>query len=48
MVKAKELCIEKNRNLIRCEVETNNQKAIDFYNSIGAAMKEKGVCWWQF
>ncbi|WP_109831387.1 GNAT family N-acetyltransferase [Reichenbachiella versicolor] len=46
MVKAKEICLEKNINLIRWEVESNNQKAIDFYNRVGATMKEKGIFRW--
>jgi len=46
MEKAKEICIEKNITLIRWEVERDNQKAIDFYNRIGATMKEKGIFRW--
>ncbi|WP_196896042.1 GNAT family N-acetyltransferase [Aureivirga marina] len=48
MEKAKEICIEKNINLICWEVESDNQKAIDFYNRIGATMKEKGLFKWNF
>ena len=36
MEKAKEICDEKSINLIRWEVEKDNQKAIKFYNRIGS------------
>ncbi len=46
MQQAKEICNKKGINLIRWEVQKDNQKAIEFYNRLGATMKEKGIFKW--
>ncbi|MBL6446386.1 GNAT family N-acetyltransferase [Fulvivirga sp. 29W222] len=48
MQRAKEICSDKAINMIRWEVETDNIKAIDFYNRLGVTMKEKGLFRWDF
>ena len=48
METARDICIDKNVNLIRWEVETENDKAIEFYNKLGASMNEKGIFRWNF
>ena len=45
---AKKICIEKNISLIRWEVEKDNEKAIEFYNRLGAKMTQKGIFRWDF
>lgn len=46
MQHAKNVCNEKNINLIRWEVEKGNVKAIEFYNRLGAKITEKGIFKW--
>ena len=45
---AKVLCKEKGIYRIRWEVEKENNKAIKFYNRLGAQLKEKGIFNWSF
>jgi len=46
MQRVKDICKEKDINLIRWEVEKDNEKAIEFYNSLGAEISMKGVFRW--
>jgi len=43
---AKKVCLAKNINLIRWEVEISNAKAISFYQKLGANMTAKGIFKW--
>jgi len=48
MQQAKQICTKRSINLIRWEVQSNNERAINFYNKLGATMKEKGIFRWKF
>ena len=43
---AQDFCVEKGIYSIRWEVQKDNLKAIEFYNGLGAKMKEKGIFRW--
>lgn len=46
MLKAKEICKQKNINRIRWEVEKDNAGAIKFYERLGAQVDVKGIFKW--
>lgn len=46
MLKAKEICKQKNINRIRWEVEKDNAAAIKFYERLGAQVNISGICKW--
>jgi len=48
MEAAKAQCLSRSVSYIRWEVETDNTKAIDFYEKLGANMTEKGIFKWKF
>ncbi len=48
MLKAKHICQNKGIRLIRWEVQQDNDKAISFYDRLGAKMSPKGVFRWKF
>jgi len=47
MQHAQKICTENNINSIRWEVETDNERAISFYKSLGANMVKKGIFKWK-
>lgn len=47
MLHAKGICETNKINSIRWEVESNNSKAISFYNRLGAKMYSKGIFKWK-
>lgn len=47
MQKAKSLCENESSGLMRWEVEKDNHKAIQFYESLSAKMVEKGIFKWK-
>jgi len=48
MLKAREICKNRNINFIKWEVEKDNFKAIEFYKRLGAEINVKGVFGWKF
>ncbi len=48
MEKAKELCANRKASTIKWEVEMDNEKAIRFYERLGAKMNIKGIFKWDF
>ena len=44
---AKDICVSNNIELIKWEVESNNEKAIHFYKKLGAQVVEKSFAKWQ-
>ncbi len=47
MIKAKEVCKNKDVQKMKWEVESENQKAIKFYKHLGADVDIKGICRWR-
>ncbi|WP_218044885.1 GNAT family N-acetyltransferase [Kiloniella majae] len=46
MFAARDLCKEKGVDRLRWEVQQDNDKAIKFYQRLGAKVNIKGVCKW--